>query len=179
MQVEDDEIDQDAMDLDERNATARTGLKLDQRVLHQIGKLFDAQHLLSILSLRAGIDAISLLTITNFIITLVVQWPTKKDQVLHSMLLRSPICSIWETFKTTDLFKKVKEGQSIPCSIITGMHLISSILYMYIYRVSIRNFGLHCTLILTALWLIRAVFRIDAASISNPENFRNSHDIYI
>jgi hypothetical protein len=67
-----------------------------------------------------------LLQLCNFLMTLTIQWPSKKRQFLTSMMASfSPnkretnVMTIWEGFKRMELYGKINE-RTFPIKIVTG-----------------------------------------------------------
>jgi hypothetical protein len=100
--------------------------KIDPRILKKISFLFDKQHLASFYALMKSADSPTLLKISNFFVTLMIRWPSKKTDLLNSMTnstsnYRSTISLLWNTFKATDLARLLSSSQLIPSFTISGI----------------------------------------------------------
>lgn len=127
--IHDDDDDDD----DDTSTSNRSELvtlpKIDPRILRRISFLFDKQHLASFFALMKAADSPTLLKISNFFVTLMIRWPSKKTDLLNSMIYgkystsdgRSAISLLWDTFKTTDLARSLSSNQSIPNITISGI----------------------------------------------------------
>ena len=124
---DDDEDDEDIATFD------RLGLatlpKIDPQILRWISVLFDKQHLASFFALMKVANSPTLLKISNFFVTLMIRWPSKKADLLNSMIYgrystsdnSSAISLLWDTFKATELARSLSSNQSISSGIMTGI----------------------------------------------------------
>ncbi|CAG8435448.1 9145_t:CDS:10 [Ambispora gerdemannii] len=120
--------DEDEEDLDMLMVTSSSSKEIiiDQQVLQAIEKLFDQKHLSSIFSFATKADTDSLLKVANFLVTLMIKWPSRKDELLKAMIHghalkwkgKSATNEIWQEFKSTELAQKVK-SQLFSSSIVT------------------------------------------------------------
>ncbi|GES88691.1 HECT-domain-containing protein [Rhizophagus clarus] len=121
---EDDEGDEDIV-MSNRPELA-TMPKIDPQILEGISVLFDKQHLASFFALMKAAKSLALLKISNFFVTLMIRWPTKKTELLNSIIYsasdnRSAITLLWNTFKATDLARLLLNSQSVPNGIMTDL----------------------------------------------------------
>ncbi|CAB5374017.1 unnamed protein product [Rhizophagus irregularis] len=122
---EDDEDDEDII-MSSRPELANMP-KIDPQILEGISVLFDKQHLASFFALMKTANSSALIKISNFFVTLMIRWPTKKIELLNSMIFgiysasdnRSAITLMWDTFKVTELARLLLNSQSIPNGIMT------------------------------------------------------------
>src|SRR5436190_6593617 len=110
----------DDEDEDEEDMVTSNRLELaatDPRILKQISYLFYRHHLVSFFDLMKVADSSALLKISNFFMTLMICWPSKRLELLSSMIYtsdnRSAISLLWDTFKTTEFSRLLLSNQSI------------------------------------------------------------------
>ncbi|CAG8517471.1 9293_t:CDS:10 [Acaulospora colombiana] len=97
-------------------------IKIDPGTLKRISYIFDQQHLISVFDFARRADYAALLKVTNFLLTLMIRWPSKKEELLNNITYgifsmsenRLSINSIWEAFKKSDLAQLLPTSQSIP-----------------------------------------------------------------
>jgi len=95
--------------------------KIDPRILRWIYRLFDKEHLSSFFALLS--DPSTLLKVSNFFITLMIRWPSKKTVLLNNMIYvtRSAFRSLWNTFENTKLAQLLSNSKSTSIGIMTGI----------------------------------------------------------
>jgi len=97
----------------------------DPRILKRISYLFYRHHLVSFFDLMKVADSSALLKISNFFMTLMICWPSKRLELLSSMIYtsdnRSAISLLWDTFKTTEFSRLLLSNQSISSGIMIGI----------------------------------------------------------
>src|SRR4051794_24882362 len=81
--VNDDDSDDDDMIVQGRSETLL--VKIDPVVLKRISYMFDHQYLVSVFEFAKNSNYATLLRVTNFLLTLMIRWPSKKKELLDSM----------------------------------------------------------------------------------------------
>ncbi|CAG8467468.1 14682_t:CDS:10 [Acaulospora morrowiae] len=122
--VNDDDSDDDII----TEGRPETSLvKIDPVVLKRISYMFDRQYLISVFEFSKDSNYATFLKVTNFLLTLMIRWPSKKTELLNNMTygalstpeIRLSISLIWEAFKKSDLANLLPTSQSIPLNYFT------------------------------------------------------------
>ncbi|CAG8446325.1 9918_t:CDS:10 [Funneliformis caledonium] len=85
--------------------------KVDPRILKWISRLFDKEHLASFFALVASS---AIFGVSNFFITLMIRWPSKKVVLLNNMIYgKRPVVSLlWGAFENTELAQLLTNNKS-------------------------------------------------------------------
>ncbi|KAG9291049.1 hypothetical protein G9A89_012921 [Geosiphon pyriformis] len=116
MLVDDDEDDEEGDVKKVNQQLPSENIEIDPQILEAIEELFNQEHLTSIFLFATRAETASLLKVANFLVTLMIRWPGRKDELLKAMThghlfkwrSRSAANVIWQEFKGTELAKKVQ-----------------------------------------------------------------------